>query len=423
MDKLVIKGGTRLEGTISLSGAKNAVLPQLAAALMTPEKVTLQNVPDLSDVISMTHLLQEMGVMIKKDTRGLSHTLTLTAPDTISHVAPYDAVRKMRASILVLGPLLARFRNAHISLPGGCAIGSRPVDLHLKGLEKLGATIELEDGYVKANAPKGLKGADITFPFVSVGATENLMMAAALASGTTRLINAAREPEITALGNLLNSMGAKISGLGSDIITIEGVSNLHGATASVIVDRIEMGTYIMATAITQGNVFLENADLSLIPSEKEALEEVGIHFDVKETGVQIKAPHPLLPHDITTAPFPGFATDLQAQFMTLMCLAKGTSCITESIFENRFMHVAELNRLGAHIDIQGKTAVIKGVDHFKGAPVMATDLRASVSLVLAGMVAEGETIINRIYHLDRGYSHIDDKLRNCGADIKRLSEN
>ena len=350
-------------------------------------------------------------------------TVVFNAKGLTNTTAPYDLVRKMRASVLVLGPLVARHGEAHVSLPGGCAIGTRPIDLHIKGLQALGAEIELGEGYIHAKAPHGLKGADFTFSLVSVTGTENLLMAAALAQGTTRLINAAREPEIVDLANCLNGMGAKITGMGTDTITIEGVEKLHGYTHRILPDRIELGTYAIAAAITHGDIFLEGGDINLIPGFASMLEQSGIQLTQKENGLQVTA---LNGHhkgvDIMTEPFPGFATDLQAQAMSLMCTAEGAAMITESIFENRFMHVPELCRMGANITVHGSTALVRGVPHLIGAPVMATDLRASVSLVLAGLVAQGETIINRVYHLDRGYEGLEEKLQNCGAEIERIAE-
>ncbi len=418
MDKIRIRGGVCLKGDIKISGAKNATLPLMAACLLTDKPFILTNVPELSDVGSMTELLGELGISIN---RTESQTLELCAKDLKSTTASYDIVRKMRASVLVLGPLVARAGEAHVSLPGGCAIGVRPIDLHLKGLEALGATIKLEDGYVHASAPKGLTGTTFTFPVVTVTGTENLLMAATLAKGQTRLINVAREPEITDLANCLNGMGAKITGMGTDTLTIEGVDRLEGTTHQVIADRIEAGTYAMAAAITKGCVRLKGAHLDLIPTTAKLLEQAGVKLEEDQNDLVVTAPSgPLHGVDAMTEPFPGFATDLQAQWMALMTLADGASMITETIWENRFMHVPELCRMGANITVHGSSALVRGVKNLRGAPVMATDLRASVSLVLAGLVAEGETIVNRVYHLDRGYEKVEEKLNACGADISRV---
>ena len=421
MDKIRVQGGRTLKGAIQISGAKNAALPLMATCLLTDETVTLENTPLLSDVRSMIELLAQFGVDVNLNEGA--KTVVFNAKGLTNTTAPYDLVRKMRASVLVLGPLVARHGEAHVSLPGGCAIGTRPIDLHIKGLQALGAEIELGEGYIHAKAPHGLKGADFTFSLVSVTGTENLLMAAALAQGTTRLINAAREPEIVDLANCLNGMGAKITGMGTDTITIEGVEKLHGYTHRILPDRIELGTYAIAAAITHGDIFLEGGDINLIPGFASMLEQSGIQLTQKENGLQVTA---LNGHhkgvDIMTEPFPGFATDLQAQAMSLMCTAEGAAMITESIFENRFMHVPELCRMGANITVHGSTALVRGVPHLIGAPVMATDLRASVSLVLAGLVAQGETIINRVYHLDRGYEGLEEKLQNCGAEIERIAE-
>jgi UDP-N-acetylglucosamine 1-carboxyvinyltransferase len=420
MDKIRIVGGTALAGEIQISGAKNAVLPLLTAGLLTDEKLTLTNVPNLADVVSMGTLLSEHGVLIDHDTQ--TQSITLHAKNITNTTADYDIVRKMRASILVLGPLVARCGEARVSLPGGCALGPRPVDIHIEGLKTLGATIDLQEGYIIASAPKGLTGADVLMPLVSVTATENLMMAAVLAKGQTRLINAAREPEITDLAHCLIAMGASIEGAGTDIITIQGVDRLHGATHRVIPDRIETGTYLMAAAITRGSVFLKGTSLDLIPTASSILQKAGIHLENVSDGIQVHPPKTdYAGVDVMTEPFPGFATDLQAQIMALMTTCTGASMITETIFENRFMHVPELCRMGANITIHGRSALIRGIPKLSGAPVMATDLRASVCLVLAGLAAEGETIINRVYHLDRGYERVEDKLRACGATIERLA--
>lgn len=417
MNKIKIHGGTPLHGKIKISGAKNAALPLMAACLLTDKPLVLDNVPQLSDIISMSELLSQLGVMLNFE----NNRMTLCAKNLTSTKAPYDIVRKMRASVLVLGPLVASAKEAHVSLPGGCAIGTRPIDMHLKGLEALGATITLEDGYVHATAPKGLTGATYTFPIISVTGTENLMMAATLAKGQTRLIRAAKEPEVCDLANCLNQMGAKISGIGTDTLVIDGVDHLSGATHTVISDRIEAGTYAMAAAITGGSVHLTGAQIDLIPTVAALLEQAGVNIKEDHQGILVTAPKGRLKGvDVMTEPFPGFATDLQAQWMSLMSTANGASMITETIFENRFMHVPELCRMGANITVHGSSALVRGIDQLKGAPVMATDLRASVSLVLAGLIAEGETIINRVYHLDRGYEKVEEKLRACGANIERI---
>jgi UDP-N-acetylglucosamine 1-carboxyvinyltransferase len=426
MDRIRIGGGRTLNGEICISGAKNAALPLMAAALLTEAPLTLSNVPHLADVAFMAEILRQLGVGVAWDKAhepGQGGRLELKTPHRPQSLAPYDTVRKMRASFLVLGPLVARVREATVSLPGGCAIGTRPVDLHLKGLAAMGAEIELAGGYVLARAPKGLSGAEIDFPSVSVGATEHLMMAASLAKGKTVLKNAAREPEIGDLGRCLIAMGARISGLGSSTLTIEGVSQLGGATHSVLPDRIETGTYAIATAIAGGEVELVGARAELIGALVPLLECCGVEISSTNSGLAVarNGVRPICA-DVTTAPFPGFPTDLQAQFMALMAIAEGTSHIRETIFENRFMHVPELVRMGADIHIEGDMATVHGVERLKGAPVMATDLRASVSLVLAGLAGEGETIVNRVYHLDRGFERIEEKLGRCGADIERLRQ-
>jgi UDP-N-acetylglucosamine 1-carboxyvinyltransferase len=423
MDSLIINGGKRLQGTIRISGAKNAALPLMCASLLTAGKLELLNVPDLADIFTLSQLLSTIGVKVDKTHVADSHTLSLHADELKDVVAPYDMVRKMRASILVLGPLLARFGEGKISLPGGCAIGNRPVDLHLSGFEAMGAKITLEEGYVEAKAPEGgLQGANFSFPFVSVGATENLMMAASLATGTTILENAAREPEIIDLANCLNAMGAKIKGAGTPQIKIEGVATLGGASHPVLPDRIETGSYAIAALITGGELFLKNASADLLGDVLPAFLKAGGTVEEMDGGLLVHngkgRPKAM---DITTEPFPGFATDMQAQFMALLTLAEGTSTVSETIFENRFMHVPELTRMGAHIETEGGVATIHGVSTLKGAPVMATDLRASMCLVLAGLAASGETVLSRVYHLDRGYEHLEEKLNAVGADIKRVS--
>jgi UDP-N-acetylglucosamine 1-carboxyvinyltransferase len=425
MDRIRIKGGARLKGEIAISGAKNAALPLMAASLLSDKPLALTNMPWLADIAFMADILRSLGVeasYARGPRLGDGGRLELSAANIASTTADYDIVRKMRASFLVLGPLVARMGHAKVSLPGGCAIGARPVDLHLKAIEALGATVELAEGYVVVTAPDGLKGARIEFPIVSVGATENTLMAAALADGETVLINAAREPEIDDLGHCLIAMGAKISGLGTSRIVVEGVKSLDGAEHSVLPDRIETGTYAMAVAIAGGEVELVNTRGSLIGAVIPLLESIGTEITETNRGLAIhrNGVRPVAA-DISTSPFPGFPTDLQAQFMALMTTADGVSHIKETIFENRFMHVPELARMGADIKVEGDMATITGVDRLKGAPVMATDLRASVSLVLAGLAAEGETIVNRVYHLDRGFERLEEKLSGVGAEIERQS--
>lgn len=424
MDKIRIIGGTPLYGQIKISGAKNAALPLISASLLTDAPLVLKNLPDLADVRTFKSLLNHLGVDIvfKHDVDG-DHVGALRAHSIQSTEAPYDQVRKMRASVLVLGPLVARAGRAKVSLPGGCAIGSRPIDMHLKGLEHMGADISLEDGYVVVEARNGLRGTDYTFPGITVTGTENLLMAATLAKGTTRLMNAAREPEVSDLAHCLVAMGAKIDGIGTSTLTIEGRDRLGGTTHSVLPDRIETGTYTMAVALTGGEVELTETSLDLIPSVVPALESMGVHFEKTHRGFKVKRRSDRLKAiDIETEPYPGFPTDLQAQMTVLATMAEGASVITETIFENRFMHVPELMRMGADIRVRGNTAFVRGIPRLKGAPVMATDLRASVSLVIAGLAAEDETIINRVYHLDRGYEHIENKLSACGAYIERIHE-
>ncbi|HEY0623300.1 UDP-N-acetylglucosamine 1-carboxyvinyltransferase [Sphingomonas sp.] len=426
MDRILIRGGKRLSGTIAISGAKNSALALMPCALLTDEPLTLRNLPRLADADGFGHLLNELGASTAiEGTRpnDFGRVLTVRASRVTSTVAPYDIVRKMRASILVLGPLLGRAGEATVSLPGGCAIGNRPIDLHLKALEAMGAEIELAAGYVKATAPGGrLAGGRYRFPVVSVGATENALMAAATAKGTTVLENAAREPEIVDLCNLLVAMGASIDGIGSETLTIEGRERLHGATYKVMPDRIEAGSYACAAAITGGDLFLQGAKADDMRATLDALAEAGVTVEEKTDGVRIAASGPLKPLTLSTAPYPGFATDMQAQFMAMLCKADGASVLTETIFENRYMHVPELARMGANIDVRGRTAVVHGVDRLVGAPVMATDLRASMSLILAGLVAEGETQVSRIYHLDRGYERLEEKLQGVGADIERVGD-
>lgn len=424
MDRLVMRGGRPLSGRIAISGAKNAALPLMTASLLTEDPLTLRNIPDLADITTLGELLSEHGSEITLRKQEGVRSLTLSTPKITSAVAPYDLVRKMRASILVLGPLLARHGEARVSLPGGCAIGTRPVDLHLKGLQAMGAKIELEQGYVNARAPKGLKGASFRFPIVSVGATENLLMAAALAKGDTVLENAAREPEIGDLAACLVAMGARIEGAGTETIRIKGVAKLHGADHLVLPDRIETGTYALAAAATGGDVELTQTDPETVGALIDLLVQAGAEVEANPGSLRIRRDpsRRLRGVDAMTAPFPGFATDLQAQFMACMITASGASMISETIFENRFMHVPELMRMGANINLHGGTALVRGVDVLRGAPVMATDLRASVSLVIAGLTAEDETIVNRVYHLDRGYERIEAKLSACGAEISRVRD-
>jgi UDP-N-acetylglucosamine 1-carboxyvinyltransferase len=423
MDRICIKGGVPLEGVIPIGGAKNAALPLMAASLLTPETLTLENVPDLADIATMTNLLvQHGGCIALEETGDGGRRLELSAAHITSTTAPYDLVRKMRASVLVLGPLLARCGRARVSLPGGCAIGPRPVDLHIKGLQRLGAEVELRQGYIDAHAPKGLKGAEIAFPTVSVGATENLLMAATLADGETLLVNAAREPEITDLATCLVAMGAEIDGIGTDRLRVLGAGRLQGTTHRIMPDRIETGTYIMAAAATAGEVRLTGTRIDLVAALVRTLEAAGVEVLATADGLRVRRRGSLEGVDIMTEPYPGFPTDLQAQAMALMATATGASMITETIFENRFMHVPELARMGANINIHGASALVRGVPALLAAPVMATDLRASVSLVVAGLVAAGETVINRVYHLDRGYERLEEKLAACGARIERLRD-
>src|SRR5215210_6140147 len=424
MDRIIIRGGKPLKGKIPISGAKNAALTLLPCALLTDEPLTLRNLPRLADVDSFGHLLNQLGVSTtvegaRPDEYG--RVMTLRASQLASTVAPYDIVRKMRASILVLGPLVARAGEATVSLPGGCAIGMRPVDLHLKALEALGAEIEVAAGYVKARAPKGgLQGGTITF--VSVGATENALMAAVLARGETVIENAAREPEITDLAKCLIAMGADIEGLRTDTLTIRGKDRLHGATYAVMADRIEAGSYACAAGITGGSLELVGARRETMPSILSGLTDAGLIVEDTSDGLRVTAEGGLKPLSISTAPYPAFPTDMQAQFMAMLTLADGTSLLTETIFENRYMHVPELNRMGAEIEVRGRSAVVRGVEGLIGAEVMATDLRASMSLVLAGLAAEGETQVHRVYHLDRGYERLEEKLQAVGADVERASD-
>jgi UDP-N-acetylglucosamine 1-carboxyvinyltransferase len=422
MDTIIVKGGGALKGQIPIAGAKNACLALMPATLLSDEPLTLTNAPRLSDIKTMTQLLASLGAEVSSLQDG--KVLTMSCHGAINTRAEYDIVRKMRASNLVLGPLLAREGHAEVSLPGGCAIGARPMDIHTDGLAKMGAEIELRDGYLHAKAAGGkLKGAVIDFPFASVGATENILMAATLAKGTTVINNAAREPEIVDLATCLRAMGAQIEGDGASTITIQGVERLHGATHRVVTDRIELGTYMLAPAICGGEVECLGGRIDLVGAFCEKLDAAGISVTETKTGLTVARKNGRIRAvDVTTEPFPGFPTDLQAQMMALLCAADGTSVLEEKIFENRFMHAPELERMGADIDVQGGTATVKGVDKLKGAPVMATDLRASVSLILAGMAAEGETKVSRVYHLDRGYEHVVAKLSGVGANIERIKE-
>ncbi|MGE0279365.1 MAG: UDP-N-acetylglucosamine 1-carboxyvinyltransferase [Rhizobiaceae bacterium] len=428
MDRIRIVGGNALNGRIPISGAKNAALPLMIASLLTDDTLTLENVPHLADVEQLIRILGNHGVDYsvrgrrEKENEGYARSISFTARNIVDTTAPYELVSKMRASFWVIGPLLARMGEAKVSLPGGCAIGTRPVDLFLEGLQALGAQIDVEAGYAVATAKDRLKGNRYVFPKVSVGATHVLMMAASLARGETVLENAAREPEIVNLADCLNAMGAKIAGAGTSTITIQGVDSLSGARHRVIPDRIETGTYAMAVAMTGGDVLLEHARPDLLENALDVIRQTGAEITELNEGIRVaRNGAGIAPVDVTTEPFPGFPTDLQAQFMGLMTMAKGKSHITETIFENRFMHVQELARLGAHITLSGQTAIVDGVSKLKGAPVMATDLRASVSLVIAGLAAEGETIVNRVYHLDRGFERLEEKLNGCGAVVERLS--
>ncbi|MBE6444813.1 MAG: UDP-N-acetylglucosamine 1-carboxyvinyltransferase [Alphaproteobacteria bacterium] len=429
MDRIKIRGGKVLEGKIYVSGAKNAALPLICASLLTDETITLTNMPALSDIRAMNALLEQLGTQIDEfDDFVDNHaakTYSYRTKEATSLVAPYDYVRKMRASYYVLGPLLARYGKCELSLPGGCAIGARPMDIHLAALEQMGAKIEIKNGYILANVDGRLKGSHIIFPGVSVGATCNILMAAVLAEGETVLENAAKEPEIGDLANLLNAMGAKIEGIGTAVLRIEGVEKLHGAKHKVIADRIEAGSYAVAAAITRGKIELVNAQAKTLRRPLQVLKDMGVNVEETETSLIIDAKGcELVGKDIMTEPFPGFPTDLQAQFLALMLTAKGAAMVTETIFENRFMHVPELLRMGANINVHGHaSAIVRGVKNLSGAQVMATDLRASFALVLAGLVAEGETVVNRVYHLDRGYERLEEKLRSVGADIERVKDN
>ncbi len=417
MEKMIIEGGYRLVGEVPVSGAKNAALPLFAASLLTDGWVTLHNVPALADIRTISRLLRQMGVK----TEGDSGTVRLNASGVHSYEAPYNLVKTMRAAVLVLGPLAAKWKRARVSLPGGCAIGARPINLHLKGLEALGAQVELKHGYVEAAADR-LKGAEIYFDISTVTGTENIMMAAALAKGRTVLKNAAREPEVVELAKALNQMGAKIQEAGNQVIIIDGVEELHPIEYTIMPDRIEAGSFMVAAGITQGNVKLLNCNLSHMEAVTAKLKEAGLEIFPEGGGVKVIGPVNIKPVDVKTLPYPGFPTDMQAQIMALMCLANGLSVINETVFENRFMHVSELKRMGADIRIEGGNAIVRGLANLTGAPVMATDLRASASLVLAGLAAEGTTEVSRIYHLDRGYEKLDNKLNKLGAKIRRAQE-
>ncbi len=416
MDKLFIEGGAPLSGDVNVSGAKNAALPILTAALLTEDPLTVANVPHLHDVTTMLNLLAQMGVAVSMDEKlGVE----LTAKRIVEPVAPYELVKTMRASVLVLGPLTARCGEARVSLPGGCAIGLRPVDQHIKGMQAMGAELAIQHGYISVRA-KRLKGARICMDLVTVTGTENLMMAATLAQGTTVIENAAREPEVTDLANCLIAMGARVKGAGTDVITVEGVERLHGARYQVMPDRIETGTFLVAAAATGGSIRLNGARPDILDAVLEKLREAGAHIETGKDWISLKTNGAVNAVNVRTAPYPAFPTDMQAQFMTLNSIARGTAIVTETIFENRFMHVQELKRLGADIEVEGNTAVVKGVSHLDGATVMATDLRASACLVLAGLTARGATTVERVYHLDRGYERIEEKLSRLGARIKRV---
>ena len=428
MDRICIQGGQPLSGTIQIGGAKNAALPLMAASLLTSETLCLSNLPHLADITTMVHLLSELGVEISMNGDApngghIGRVFGLSAKEPEDKTAPYELVRRMRASVLVLGPLLARWGEAKVSLPGGCAIGTRPVDLHLEGFKALGAEIKLEEGYIRASAPNGLKGARVVFPSVSVGATENVLMAASLAEGETTIANAAREPEIADLAHCLQTMGAEIEGIGTDTLTVTGKSSLQGGDYQVIPDRIETGSYAVAAAITGGDITLTGTKLEFVDAVADVLVRAGAEVSETDDGVRITRTNGGIKGvDVMTEPYPGFPTDMQAQLMALLAVSEGASMITETIFENRFMHVPELCRMGADINVHGASAIVRGVEKLSGAELMATDLRASISLVLAALAADGETIVNRVYHLDRGYERVEDKLAACGADIERLED-
>lgn len=417
-EKFIISGGNRLQGTVRIDGAKNSALSIMAATLLTKDVCILRNVPRLTDVDTMAAVIRKLGVKVewKED-----NNLYIDSNNFNNYEAPYELVKMMRGSILVMGPLLARLKKAKISLPGGCAIGARPVDYHLKGFEALGAQVEVEKGYIEAKV-NTLKGDEIYLDFPSLGATENIMMAACLAEGVTTIENAAKDPEVVELGRFLNEMGAKVEGLGTDLIKIEGVKELHGIEYAIIPDRIEAGTYMIAAAITGGDVLIENADPILLKPLIVKLEETGVQIELEKKMIKVIGPDRVKAVDIKTLPFPGFPTDMQPQFMALSCLAKGTSVITETVFENRFVHTGDLIRMGADIKVEGHSTIIKGVKKLSAAPVMASDLRGGAALVLAGLVAEGTTELSRMYHLDRGYVKLEEKLNSLGADIKRVKE-
>jgi UDP-N-acetylglucosamine 1-carboxyvinyltransferase len=426
MDRIIIRGGRPLEGRLPISGAKNSALTLLPCALLTDEPLTLRNLPRLADVDSFGHLLNQLGVSTSIEgsrPEDFGRVMTMRATNLTATMAPYDIVRKMRASILVLGPILARAGEATVSLPGGCAIGNRPIDLHLRALEALGAQLEMSAGYVRAVAPGGkLPGGHVVFPIVSVGATENAVMAAVTALGRSIIENAAREPEIVDLCRCLQAMGAQIEGVGTSTLTIDGVTELHGATYAVMPDRIEAGSYACAVGITGGSLELVGARANEMQATIDGLRAAGLAIEETGSGLKVTADGPLKPVTLSTAPYPGFATDMQAQFMAMLTLAPGASTLTETIFENRYMHVPELARMGADIQTHGRTAVVRGVEELTGAPVMATDLRASMSLIIAGLAAKGETQVSRVYHLDRGYERLEEKLSAVGADIERVSD-
>ena len=426
MDRIHIRGGNRLSGRLPISGAKNSALTLLPCALLTDEPLTLRNLPRLADVDSFGHLLNQLGVSTMIEgarPEDFGRVMTARAQRVTATTAPYDIVRKMRASILVLGPMLARMGEATVSLPGGCAIGNRPIDLHLKALDAFGATVEMLAGYVKVSTPGGrVPGGTMRFPVVSVGATENALMVAVRSKGTCIIENAAREPEIVDLCRCLIAMGASIDGVGTETLTIEGRDRLHGATYAVMPDRIEAGSYACAAAITGGDIELVGADASEMGATLDALKEAGVTVEISKNSIRIKSDGKLGPLTLSTAPYPGFATDMQAQFMAMLCMSDGASVLTETIFENRYMHVPELARMGADIQVTGRSAVVRGVKEMHGAPVMATDLRASMSLIIAGLAAKGETQVQRVYHLDRGYERLEEKLSAVGADIERVSD-
>ncbi|MDR1941125.1 MAG: UDP-N-acetylglucosamine 1-carboxyvinyltransferase [Endomicrobium sp.] len=416
MDKIIIRGGKRLKGKVKISGSKNSALPILFASILTDEPSTIKNVPDLADINTTVSFMNFIG---KKTLKKGSSVITFSSGN-YKHIAPYDLVRKMRASVLIMGPLLARLNRVDVSLPGGCAIGARPIDIHLEAFKKMGAQINVEGGYVKMSAPEGLSGAEIKFRFASVGATENVMLAAVLAKGVTKIINAAKEPEICDLSDVLNKMGADVKGAGTKTITIKGVNKLCGFTHNVIADRIEAATYLIACALTKGEITLENAEPAHLKAVTAKLKKAGLLIKEKNGAIYAKWVKDLKPQNINTAVYPGFPTDVQAQWTALMCLLKGKSKICETVFENRFLHVAELLRFGAKLITDGKCVYVSGVENFSGAPVMVSDLRAGAALVLAGLAAEGKTVISRIYHLDRGYDMLEKKLKKLGADIKRI---